>query len=65
VNTADRTCIGRFETETSIIENGVSKPKILKFVLRKVLNKKYTSAMCHGSRLICDNDVYNKKYNVI
>jgi len=34
-------------------------------VLRKVLDKKYTSAMCHGSRLICDTDVYNKQYNII
>jgi len=51
VNTPDRTCIGRMELEQN---NTDEKPKLLKFVLRKVLNRKYTTAMCHGSRLICD-----------
>ena len=35
------------------------------FQIRQTLNKKYNTAMCHGSRLICDADVYDKKFNLI
>ena len=37
----------------------------MRFELRKVLGKKYKVAMCHGSRLICDQDVFNKKFELI
>ena len=30
------------------------------FEIRHTLSKKYNHAMCHGSRLICDSDVYDK-----
>ena len=36
----------------------------MEFTLRKVLSKRYNAAICHGSRLICDTDVYNKNYQV-
>jgi len=35
------------------------------FELRQTLPKKYKVAMCHGSRLICDADVYDKKFKLI
>ena len=54
------------------MEEGVKVPvsdenedKVLVFELRKSLGKKYNVAMCHGSRLICDHDVYDKKFNLI
>lgn len=34
----------------------------LVFELRHTMTKKYNTAMCHGSRLICDHDVYDKKF---
>ena len=37
----------------------------LVFELRQTLPKKYNVAMCHGSRLICDMDVYDKKFKLI
>lgn len=37
----------------------------LVFELRQTLPKKYNVAMCHGSRLICDADVYDKKFKLI
>ena len=35
------------------------------FEHRQTLPKKYSVVMCHGSRLICDHDVYDKKFNLI
>jgi len=43
----------------------VEDPVTLSFTHRKVLNKKYQVAMCHGSRLVCDFDVYNKSFELI
>ena len=46
-------------------ESGNLKEKLLVFEHRKTLPKKYRVALCHGSRLICDHDVYDKNYDLI
>ena len=78
INTAERTCIGRFDVvdkngeilkphqadDLSLQEADNSHELSLTFSLRKVLYKRYVSAICHGSRLICDTEVYTKSYEL-
>jgi len=45
-------------------ECGSEPSNSLKFTLRKVLDMRYGVVTCHGSRLICDLDVYNKNYEL-
>ena len=71
INTPDRTCIGRFvyfDQNGEVIKSDSgfenSNKVRIEFCLRKVLHKRYNTAICHGSRLICDTDVYNKNYQL-
>ena len=35
------------------------------FEMRHTMSKKYNVAICHGSRLICDADVYDKRFQLL